>query len=72
MTTISVRITEEEKKNLKKRGEISKVVREAITTYLISAKSEETIKRLEELQRIDRAKTTSQQEINLIRKDRER
>ena len=72
MTTISVRITEDEKKDLKKHGEISKVVREAITTYLASGKSEETIKRLEELQKIDYAKTTSQQEINLLRKDRER
>jgi len=72
MTTISVRLTEDEKKNLKKHGEISKVVRDAITTYLASSKSKETIKRLEELQKTDRAKTTSQQEINLLRKDRER
>jgi len=72
MTTISVRLTEDEKKNLKKHGEISKVVRDAITTYLASSKSKETIKRLEELQKTDRAKTTSQQETNLLRKDRQR
>src|SRR3972149_7030491 len=65
MTTISVRLTEDEKKNLKKHGEISKVVRDAITTYLASSKSKETIKRLEELQKTDRAKTTSQQETLL-------
>ena len=72
MTAITVRITKEEKQDLKKHGEISKVVREAITNYLSSTKSVETIKRLEELQKNDTTKTTTQQEINLIRKDRQR
>jgi len=72
MTAITVRITEEEKKDLKKQGEISKVVREAITTYLASTKSKETMKRLKELQKIDNTKTTTQQEIKLLRKDRQR
>lgn len=72
MTTITVRITEEEKQDLKKHGKVSKVVREAITKYLSTTKSIETIKRLEELQKNDSTKTTTQQEINLLRKDRQR
>ncbi len=72
MTAITVRITEKEKQDLKKHGEISKVVREAITNYLSSTKSIETIKRLKELQKNNVIKTTTQQEINLIRKDRQR
>lgn len=72
MTAITVRITEKEKQDLKKHGEISKVVREAITNYLSSTKSIETIKQLEELQKNNAIKTTTQQEINLLRKDRQR
>ena len=72
MTAITVRITEEEKQDLKKHGEISKVVREAITNYLSATKSIETIKQLEELQKNNVTKTTTQQEINLLRKDRQR
>ncbi len=72
MTTISVRVSEEEKKDLEKHGNISKVVREAITLYLTSTKSKETIERLKELQQSEKAKTTKQEEATLIRKDRRR
>lgn len=72
MTTISIRISEEEKKELKKHGELSKVVRDAITLYLNSKRSREAIRRLKELQKTEKATTTRREEITLLRKDRHR
>lgn len=71
MPTISIRVSEEEKGELKKHSEISKVIRDAITLYLTTAKSKETIERLKELQKVETAKTT-RQEVTFIRKDRRR
>ncbi len=72
MTTISIRISEEEKNELRKHGELSKVVRDAITLYLTSKRSREAIMKLKELQKIGKTMTTRQEEITLLRKERHR
>jgi uncharacterized protein YlbG (UPF0298 family) len=72
MTTISVRLSDKEKAALKKHGKISKVVKDAIALYLQSEQSKETLKRLKELQKKQKVRTTIEEEIALIREDRSR
>jgi uncharacterized protein YlbG (UPF0298 family) len=72
MTTISVRLSDKEKAALKKHGKISKVVKDAIALYLQSEQSKETLKRLKELQKEQKVRTTVQEEVALIRQDRNR
>ncbi|MGH9877975.1 MAG: hypothetical protein ACREA4_06415 [Nitrososphaera sp.] len=72
MTTISVRISEREKAALRKHGKISKVVKEAISFYLSTKRSRTVIKRLKELQRNAKVRTTKQEEVALINEDRRR
>ena len=72
MTTISVRISEKEKAALKKHGKISSVVKEAIEMYLDMERSDETLRRLKELQSRESPRRTAQQEAELIREDRRR
>lgn len=72
MTTISVRVSEEDKNELKKYGELSKVIREAIHLYLGSKRSREAIERLKTLQRVEVARVTRKTEVALIKEDRQR
>jgi len=72
MPTISVRISEEEKKRLLKYGALSSSVREALNLYLDRRKSQELIAKLERLQRNDSVRTSSVDEVNLIHEDRGR
>lgn len=72
VTTISVRISEKEKAALKKHGKISKVVKEAIEMYLDLERSNETLKKLKELQSKESPRRTAQQEAELVREDRHR
>jgi hypothetical protein len=72
MPTITVRISEEEKKKLLQRGELSKSVREAVKLYLDAEKSRELLARLEELQRKNPVKTTTSKEVRMINEDRNR
>jgi len=72
VTTISVRISEKEKAALRKHGKISKVVKEAISFYLSAKRSRTVIKRLKELQRNTKVRTTEQEEVALINEDRRR
>lgn len=72
MPTITVRISDEEKKRLLKRGKISKSVREALELYLNTVKSQDLIARLEELQRENPIRTTPAEEVRLIKEDRKR
>lgn len=71
MTTIRVRVSEKEKAALKKHGKVSRVVREAITLYLDSERSR-ALKRLRELQSDGNVKTTTQEQVALIREDKRR
>jgi hypothetical protein len=71
MPTISLRISEEEKKKLKEHGDISQVVRDAIRFYINSKKAQKTIKKLKELQEKYKLKT-SKDDLMFIKKDRMR
>jgi hypothetical protein len=72
MPTITVRVSDEEKKRLLEHGALSKSVREALDLYLSARKSDELIGKLEKLQRKNRIKTTTAEEIRLINEDRRR
>ncbi len=72
MPTVSVRLSEEEKKQLIEHGGLSKGVREGIRLYLKAQKSREIFRKLEELQRKNPVRTTSEREVELIREDRGR
>ena len=59
MPTVSVRISEEEKKRLQEIGPIAKSVREAIKFYLNTRKTKQLMSRPEELQNRNSVKTTT-------------
>jgi hypothetical protein len=70
MPTITVRVSDEEKKRLLRHGALSKSVREAIELYLSARKSDELIGKLERLQQKNRIRTTTAEEVRLINEDR--
>ena len=70
--TICVRITDEEKRQLKKYGNLSQTIREAMKLYLNTKKTEEILSRLCELQAKNPIKTSIEEEVALIREDRNR
>jgi uncharacterized protein YlbG (UPF0298 family) len=72
MKTVCVRISEEEKRQLKKYGRLSDTLREAMKLYLNKRKSEELLHKLEELQAKHPVKTSTEEEVKLIREDRNR
>lgn len=72
MPTISVRISEKEKKELAQYGSLSNSIREALRLYLDSKRSRQLLRKLEELQRKNPVKTTKLQEVRLIKEDRNR
>jgi len=71
MPTVSVRLTEEAKKELLEYGGLSKGVREGVRLYLKAQKSQEIFRKLGDLQRKNSVKTTSEKEVELIRQERE-
>jgi len=72
MPTISVRISNEEKKELDEYGPLSSAVREGVRLYLQSKKTSKALAKLKGLQAKDRAKTTTLEELKLIKEDRNR
>jgi hypothetical protein len=74
MTTkaVCVRISEEEKRQLKKYGKLSDALREGMKLYLSKMKSEELLRKLEKLQAENSIKTSTEDEVKLIREDRSR
>jgi len=72
MRIVSVRISEEEKRQLKKYGKLSDTLREGMKLYLNKKKSDELLCKLEKLQCESRIKTSIEEEVKLIREDRER
>ena len=72
MKTVSVRISEEEKSQLKKYGKLSDTLREGMKLYLNKKKSDELLCKLEKLQAENEIKTSIEEEVKLIREDRER
>ena len=72
MATVSVRIPEEQKKELLRYGSLSDAIREGVKLYLDSRKREEALKKLESLQKRNSLKTSSGEEARLIGEDRSR
>ena len=72
MTTVCVRITEEEKRELIKYGSLSHTLREAMKLYLNTKKYEDVLAKLKELQAKNPIKTTTEEEVKMIREDRNR
>ena len=72
MPTISVRISEEEKRELVRYGSLSDSIREALRVYLNAKKSQQLLRKLEELQLNNPVKTTTLEEVRLIKEDRNR
>jgi hypothetical protein len=70
--TVCIRLSQEEKQELQKYGNLSKVLREAMKLYLSTKKSAEILHKLAELQAKNPIKTTVEQEVQLIREDRNR
>jgi len=69
--TITVRLSEKERKELAKHGKISDVVRDALSLYLQEKSSRRIIDRLKELQKSP-VRTTIQEDLRSIRADRDR
>ncbi len=72
MTTVSVRISDEEKKELLKYGNLSESLREGLKLYLRKRKSEKLIRRLEVLQATNPIKTSTATDLKLVKQDRNR
>ena len=72
MNTVCVRISEEEKKQLKKYGSLSHTIREAMKMYLNTKKTEEALFKLGELQAKNPVKISTEEIVRLIREDRNR
>jgi hypothetical protein len=70
-TTITVRLSDKERKELAKHGRISEVVREALGLYLRQKNSRRIIRRLKELQKSP-VRGGIQEDARLLRADRER
>ncbi len=69
--TLTVRLSEREKQELRKLGTLSVVVREAIRLYLQTKNSKRIISRLKELQKTT-LQTSVDEDLRLIRADRSR
>jgi hypothetical protein len=72
MDTVCVRISQEEKKELKKYGSLSHTLREAMKLYLNTKKTEEAFSVLGELQANNPVKISLEEIVRLIRADRDR
>jgi Arc/MetJ-type ribon-helix-helix transcriptional regulator len=68
--TISVRITEEDKKQLLRYGPLSHTVREALELYVKDRKKREALRSLAELQRKYPVRVDPDDIVRLIREDR--
>jgi Arc/MetJ-type ribon-helix-helix transcriptional regulator len=71
-SVITVRLSEKEKRELRRQGNISEVVREAVRNYLKDRRSREIISRLMEIQSKRTTRTSLSDDLKLIRVDRER
>jgi Arc/MetJ-type ribon-helix-helix transcriptional regulator len=72
MPTISVRISDEQKRALLKYGPLSDSIRDALRLYLDTKRSDELLRKLQEIQRKNRVQTTSVEDVRLIKEDRAR
>ena len=72
MPTVTVRISEEDRRRLAKRGKISDTIREALRRYLDSEESEAAYERLRVLQERYRVSTPPEEIVRMIKEDRYR
>ena len=72
MPTVSVRLSEDEKRRLARYGRLSDSIREAVRLYLNSKDSEKVFAKLRELQRANKVTTTPEEIVRMIREDRTR
>lgn len=72
MTTVSFRLSEEEKNELMKYGSLSQTLREATQLYLNTKKSEEILSKLGELQAKNPIKISAEEIVRSLREDRDR
>jgi hypothetical protein len=70
MPTISVRITEEERKRLLRYGPLSGTVREALDLYVREKKSREFVQKLRQFQRENPVKVDADEIVRTIREGR--
>ncbi len=70
MPTISVRVTEEERKKALRYGPISEAVRKGLELLEKERKREEVIRRLDKLQREHPVKLDPDEIVRIIREDR--
>ncbi len=72
MVTICIRVTEEEKRELMKYGNLSDTIREAMKLYLNTKKTEKILSKLGELQAKNPIKISPEEIVRSIREDRNR
>jgi Arc/MetJ-type ribon-helix-helix transcriptional regulator len=72
MPTVSVRISDEDKKRLLRYGNLSKSIREALELYFREKKSQEAFRKLAALQRENPIALDPDEIVKLIREDRSR
>jgi hypothetical protein len=70
MPTISVRITEEERKKLLRYGPLSDTVRDALDLYFRDKKSREFVQKLRKFQRENPVKVDPEEIVKIIREGR--
>jgi len=70
-STITVRLSDKERKELAELGRISDVVRDALSLYLREKNSRKIIARLKELQ-VSPVRSTIKEDLRLLRADRDR
>lgn len=70
MPTISVRVTEEERKKLLRYGPLSDTVREALDFYMRNKKSREFVQKLRQFQQENPVKVDTDEIVRIIREGR--
>lgn len=72
MTTLTVRLSDKEKRELLEYGSISQGLREGIHLYVRSKKRQAALRKLAVLQKKYPVKTSSSEIVRMIREDRHR
>ena len=72
MTTLTVRLSDKEKKELLKYGTVSEGLREGIRLYINAKKKQGTLRKLEKLQKKNPVTILSSEIVRSIREDRNR
>ncbi len=72
MVTLTVRLSDKEKKELLKYGTISDGLREGIRLYVREKKKREALRRLQELQNKNPVTIPTSEIVRMIREDRHR